>query len=127
LLGTLNRLELKTKYDCNPVGFYGKPRPGQVILKVGKNQFVPRVYPEATTARELLYVTLGAALMDGRLERLKTCGFCKQWTAGKKTSKKFCSTVCKDNFNNQRRLSEGDHNKRRAAARRRRLLRVSKD
>jgi hypothetical protein len=107
LLGSLNRLELKTVYGCTPLRLYGKTRPGQAILKAGKNRFVPRIYPKATTTRELLYVTLGAALMDGTLERVKTCGFCKKWTVGKNAGKKYCSDRCKDAFHYDARLKSG--------------------
>jgi len=106
LISSLNRLELKTKYVCPPVGFYGKTRPGQAILKVGNNRFVPRVFPEAKTPKELLYVTLGVALIDGTLDRVKKCSQCGKWTMGK-AGRKFCpSSNCKDAFHNAARLKK---------------------
>lgn len=119
LLGSLNQLGLKTKYQCLSLRLYGKPRPGQVILKVGKTRFVPRIFPEAKTTKELLYVTLSAALMDGSLGRLKTCRFCSKWMVGKNSGKKFCSILCKDNFNNQRRIDSGYYENRRKLIRKR--------
>jgi hypothetical protein len=119
LLGTLNGLELKTKYECHPVRLYGKPRPGEVILKAGKNSFVPKIYPEAKTVKELLYVTLGAALVDRTLDRLKTCLECRKWIVGKNAARKFCPDACKDNFNNRRRIKAGYFRKLRAVKRQR--------
>jgi len=107
LLASLNRLELTTKYQCMPLRLYGKPHPGQIILKAGKTRFVPQVYPLATTPRELLYVSLGAALMDGTLERLKTCGYCEKWKAGKKAGWRFCSDRCRDAFHYNARIESG--------------------
>jgi hypothetical protein len=107
LLGSLNRLELKTVYQCLPLSVYGKPLPGQVILKAGGDSFVPRVYPKATTPKELLYVTLGAALMAGVLGRLKTCLHCNKWIVGKNTGKRFCSLACKDAFHYAARIKSG--------------------
>jgi hypothetical protein len=108
LLGSLDGLELRTRYRCPPLRLYGKARPGQIILKVGKNRFVPRMYPEARTPKELLYVTLGAAFMDGTLSRLKTCLHCKQWMVGKNAGRKFCPSGCKDAFHYEQR-SEVDY------------------
>ena len=107
LLRSLNGLELTTQYACVPLRLYGKPRPGQIILKVGKNRFVPQVYPKATTPRELLYVTLGAAFRDGILERLKACESCKKWKAGKKAGWRFCSDPCRDAFHYDARIKSG--------------------
>jgi hypothetical protein len=98
---------LKTIYACPPLRVYGKTRPGQVILKAGKNHFVPQVYPEARTPKELLYVTLGAALMDGTLARLKNCLHCKQWIVGKNAGRKYCPSGCKDAFHNNARVKNG--------------------
>lgn len=122
LLETLNQLELKTEYACIPLRLYGKPRPGQVIIGVGKDRFVPRVYPKVTTPREWLYITLGSVLMDGTLGRLKTCSLdsCGKWIVGKNAGRKFCSLACKDKFNNRRRLKNGYFQKRRQDVRRRR-------
>lgn len=107
LLGSLNRLELKTLYCCPSLAQYGKPLPGQVIIKVGKNRFVPRVFPEARTPKELLYVTLGAALTDGTLARLKMCLHCGKWIVGKNSGKKFCPSGCKDAFHYDARIKSG--------------------
>jgi len=106
LLGSLDRLELKTKYQCMSLEMYGKTEPWQVILKAGKNRFVILTRPDAKTPRELLYVTLGAALMNGTLDRLKRCKLCGKWIAGKNAGRKFCSTRCKDNFNNEQRRKD---------------------
>jgi predicted nucleic acid-binding Zn ribbon protein len=107
LLGSLDRLELKTKYQCMSLEMYGPRSPWQKIIKVGKKSFVPLIRPEALTVKELLYVTLGAALMDGTLDRLKRCKRCGKWIAGKTTGRKFCSSRCKDNFNNEQRRADG--------------------
>jgi hypothetical protein len=107
LLGSLNKLALKTQYACLPLRVYGKPLPGQAILKVGKNRFVPRIYPEAKTPKELLYVRLAAALMDGTLGRLKQCRSCGKWTVGKNAGKKFCSDTCRDTWHYDSRRRSG--------------------
>jgi hypothetical protein len=107
LFGSLNRLELKTEYSCIRLRLYGKPLPGQVILKVGKNRFVPRIRPKATTPKELLYVTLGAALMNSTLARLKKCLQCGKWIVGKNSGKKFCPSGCKDVFHYNARINSG--------------------
>jgi hypothetical protein len=107
LLASLNQLELKTEYRCMPLRLYGKPHPGQIILKVGKTRFVPLVSPKTTTPRELLYGTLGETLMDGTLDRLKTCESCKKWKAKKKAGWRFCSDRCRDAFHYDARIKSG--------------------
>lgn len=108
LVGCLNELELKTKYQCQPEKRYGKPLPHQAILHSNdKRRWIARVWPEATTTKELLYTILAAALVDGTLNRLQVCRECKKYIAVKQGNRRFCpGTSCKDDYFNREKAQD---------------------
>jgi len=107
LVCALNDLKLVNQYQCFPET--GKPRPGQAILHSHGKRWAGQFWPIATTTKELLYTILGAALVDGTLNRLRVCLQCGKYVVVKHGRRKFCpnSNKCKDDYNNKRRLAEG--------------------
>jgi len=110
LVGCLNKLELKTNYEC--VAVTGKVRPGQAILRSHDKNWASRTLTLATNIKELLYTILATALVNGTLNRLQVCKECGKYIAVKQRNRRFCpGTSCKDDFFNREKAQDPDFKK----------------
>jgi hypothetical protein len=101
----LNRLELKTQYECQPAN--GKVRPGQAILRSHEKNWASRSWLVATNIKELLYTILATALVNGTLNRLQVCKECGKYITVKDRKRRFCpGTSCKDDFFNRQKKQD---------------------
>jgi hypothetical protein len=108
LVGCLNDLQLETQYQCQPEKRYGKPLPHQPVLRDNdKRRWIARVWPKATSTKELLYTILAGALVGGTLNRLQVCRACGKYIAVKQRNRRFCpGTNCKDDYFNRQKKDE---------------------
>jgi hypothetical protein len=113
LVENLNSLRLEQKWYCEPAA--GKLRPGQAILYSHGKRWVAQSWPYTITTPDFLYSVLGAALLDGSINRLKMCPNCEKFLIAKDRKRRWCSNQCKDNFHNERRLRDGTFEAYRAA------------
>jgi hypothetical protein len=105
LVDRLNRLELKTQYECQPAN--GKVRPGQAILRSHEKNWASRSWLVATNVKELLYTILARALVNGTLNRLQVCKECGKYITVKDRKRRFCpGTSCKDDFFNRQKKQD---------------------
>lgn len=108
LVGCLNELKLETQYQCQPEKRYGRRLSHQAVLRSNdKRRWIARVWPKATTTKELLYTILAAALVDGTLNRLQVCRECGKYIAVKDRKRRFCpGTSCKDDYFNRQKAQD---------------------
>ena len=113
LVGCLNELKLETQYQCQPEKRYGKRLPHQPVLRDNdKRRWIARVWPKATTTKELLYTILAGALVGGTLNRLQVCRGCGQYIAVKQGNRRFCpGTSCKDDYFNRQKAQDPEFKK----------------
>jgi hypothetical protein len=85
--------------------------PGEPVILLGMGWVLQRQLARAAngpfTLRAMVYWIVAKMLEGGVLDEIRRCAQCSKFMIADNQRKLFCSTECKDAYNNQRRLSEG--------------------
>jgi len=125
LVRKINQMGYKHEWRIRPVK---TPMPsyfwGTVVNIHGHRWMIERGMWTRPNLRKALYCVIAAVLDGGLIMKLRRCDSCKKFFVSEDPRREFCSSQCRNDYNNKRRLETGYFSELRRQKRQRELAKA---